>query len=483
MKKLIYRVSFIFFVLTTLQVSSQWLSEVRLTNNPSNSFSTQDKGIAVYGNNVHVVWQDHRDNNEAEVYYKRSTDNGVSWSSDLRLSPLVNFSGTPTIALYQSTIHVFWVDQRIAPLDIFYVRSTDNGVTWQPEMMITTDLLNSNLPSLSVSGNNVYLAWEDDRHAPKKEIYFRRSTNSGVNWSSEVRLTNDTVASADVSIASFGQNIHLAWESGTGNSEIYYKNSTNGGLNWSSDIRMTNDPFSSNQPSIAVSGQNINLFWADSRDGNREIYFKRSTDGGTNWSSDARLTNAANNSLEPNAIAFGQQVGFVWADFRLNNYKIYYKVTSNGGVNWSADLLLSTVSNTGSATNPSIDISDSAAHVIWEDTRDGNPEIYYKKNIFSFPVGITPVNSEMPSEFSLSQNYPNPFNPETAITFALPREEFVKLTVYDLAGKEVKILVNQILQPGSHSFNFDAGELASGMYFYNLTAGEFSETKKMILIK
>ena len=92
-------------------------------------------------------------------------------------------------------------------------------------------------------------------------------------------------------------------------------------------------------------------------------------------------------------------------------------------------------------------------------------------------------NQGTPRTYSLSQNYPNPFNPETAITFALPREEFVKLTVYDMLGKEIKTLVNQKLQPGSHSFNFDAGELASGMYFYNLTAGEFSETKKMILVK
>jgi hypothetical protein len=482
MKKLINRISLICLLLSSVGGFAQWQTDVRLTNNSANSFGSRDKSIAVYGNNIHVVWQDHRDG-DAEVYYKRSTNSGVTWSTDLRLSPPGDYSGTPTIALYQSAIHIFWVDQRIAPLDIFYVRSTDNGATWQPEVQLTTDIMDSQYPSVSVSGSNVYLAWEDNRHVPNKEVYFKRSTNAGLNWSSEMRLTNDTMISNDVSIASIGQNIHLAWVSGTGNSEIYYRNSTNGGINWSAEQRMTNDPAISFYPCIAVSGQNINLFWSDGRDGNYEIYFKRSTDGGAVWSNDSRLTNAANNSISPNAVAFGQLIAVVWPDLRLNFYKIYYKVSTNGGLNWSSDLLLSPMANTGSTGNSSIDISDSAAHVIWEDTRDGNPEIYYKKNIFSFPVGITPVNNETPSSYSLSQNYPNPFNPVTNIKFSIPKTGFVKLTVYDAAGRETAALFNGVLSAGTYNYDFDASRLTSGIYFYKLQSGSFVQTRKMMLIK
>lgn len=482
MKKLIYRISFICLLLITVQVFAQWQTDVRLTNNSANSFGSRDKSIAVYGNNIHVVWQEHRDG-DAEVYYKRSTNNGGSWSADQRLSPVGDYSGAPTLALYQSTIHIFWVDQRLAPVDIFYVRSTDNGTTWQPEVQITTDPMDSQYPSVSVSGSNVYLAWEDNRHPPNTEIYFKRSTNAGVNWSSEMRLTNDTVVSNDVSVASFGQNIHLAWVSGMGNSEIYYRNSTNGGVNWSTEQRLTNDPAISFYPCIAVSGQNVNLFWSDLRDGNSEIYFKRSTDGGALWSTDSRLTNATNNSISPNAVVFGLLMGVVWSDFRLNSYKVYYKVTTNGGLNWSADLLLSPMANTGYANNPCIDISDSSAHVIWEDTRDGNPEIYYKKNIFSFPVGVTPVNNGTPSSYSLSQNYPNPFNPVTNINFSIRKTGLVKLTVYDAAGRETAALFNGELSAGTYSYDFDASQLTSGIYFYRLEANEFTQTKKMVLIK
>ena len=482
MKKLIYRISFICLLLVTVQVFAQWQTDVRLTNNTANTLASRDKGIAVYGNNIHVVFQDHRDG-DGEVYYIRSTNSGVSWSTEQRLSPIGNFSVAPTIALYQSTIHVVWFDLRLPTFDIFYMRSTDNGTTWQPEVQLTTDSLDSQYPALSVSGNNVYLAWDDNRHPPNTEIYFRRSTNAGVNWSSEMRLTNDTVVSNDISVASIGQIIHLAWVSGTGNSEIYYRKSTNGGANWSTEQRLTNDPFISFNPCFALGGQNINLLWSDSRDGNSEIYFKKSTDGGAVWSTDLRLTNAVNNSTSPSAVAFGQMIGVVWTDFRLNFNKIYYKASTNGGQDWSEDLFISTPFNFGYAIYSSIDISDSSLHVVWEDARHGSPELYYRKNILGSPVEVTPVNNEIPSEFSLSQNYPNPFNPVTNIKFSIPKTGLVKLTVYDATGRETAALFNGELSAGTYSYDFDASQLTSGIYFYRLEANEFTQTKKMVLIK
>ncbi len=98
--------------------------------------------------------------------------------------------------------------------------------------------------------------------------------------------------------------------------------------------------------------------------------------------------------------------------------------------------------------------------------------------------------TEIPEKYSLGQNYPNPFNPITSIKFNvarmdsdLRRNDRVTLKVFDLLGKEVKTLVNEVLQPGTYSVRFDAGDLPSGVYFYRLTAGDFSETKKLILLK
>jgi surface antigen len=89
----------------------------------------------------------------------------------------------------------------------------------------------------------------------------------------------------------------------------------------------------------------------------------------------------------------------------------------------------------------------------------------------------------LPSELSLSQNYPNPFNPSTTIEFGLPKSAFVTLRVYDLLGRQVGELINEKLSPGTYTGKWDARDMASGVYFYRLQAGDFVETKKMLLLR
>jgi type IX secretion system substrate protein/putative pyrroloquinoline-quinone binding quinoprotein len=90
---------------------------------------------------------------------------------------------------------------------------------------------------------------------------------------------------------------------------------------------------------------------------------------------------------------------------------------------------------------------------------------------------------KVPNSFGLAQNFPNPFNPSTKISFSIPQAANVNLKIYDLLGREVAELINKEMKPGSHSINFNAGNLTSGMYFYKIEAGEYSQTRKMILIK
>ncbi|MCZ7613641.1 MAG: T9SS type A sorting domain-containing protein [Ignavibacteriaceae bacterium] len=99
--------------------------------------------------------------------------------------------------------------------------------------------------------------------------------------------------------------------------------------------------------------------------------------------------------------------------------------------------------------------------------------------------GINSVDelSDYPSGFHLNQNYPNPFNPSTTISFLVLNEEFVSLKVYNSLGEEVAELVNETKPAGNYSVTFDASELTSGIYFYKLSAGDFTQTKKMIYLK
>jgi hypothetical protein len=98
-------------------------------------------------------------------------------------------------------------------------------------------------------------------------------------------------------------------------------------------------------------------------------------------------------------------------------------------------------------------------------------------------VGVQNIGTEIPNEFKLYQNYPNPFNPVTNINFDVPKTGLVQIKVYDVLGKEVETLANEMLQPGRYKTSFDASKLSSGIYFYRINTNDFSDIKKMMVIK
>jgi hypothetical protein len=102
---------------------------------------------------------------------------------------------------------------------------------------------------------------------------------------------------------------------------------------------------------------------------------------------------------------------------------------------------------------------------------------------YSQPVSVNNHNSNLPVKFELYQNYPNPFNPKTIINYDLPKDSYVKIKVTDMLGREVATLVNQPMKAGENKVEFDGSNYPSGVYFYKLQAGDFTQTKKLILLK
>ncbi len=98
-------------------------------------------------------------------------------------------------------------------------------------------------------------------------------------------------------------------------------------------------------------------------------------------------------------------------------------------------------------------------------------------------IGVKPISNSVPLVYSLYQNYPNPFNPSTTIKFDIPKQDFVTIGIYDILGRYVGAVLNEKLGAGSYEIRYDAGSLSSGVYFYTIRAGNFSDVKKMVLIK
>ena len=467
----------------SIQISqAQWQPDVRLTIDPALSVTSFNNAwcVAANGNVVHVVWEDERDGNE-EIYYKRSTDGGISWGADTRLTNNSDWSTSPSVSVSGSVVHVVFYDWRDGNAEIYYKRSTDGGISWEADTRLTNASDYSEYPSVSVSGSVVHVVWADNRDG-NLEIYYKHSTDGGSSWETDTRLTSNSAVSKYSSVSVFGSVVHVVWNDYRDvNAEIYYKRSTDGGVSWGEDTRLTNASDVSANPSVAVSGSIVHVVWNDNRDGNSEIYYKRSTDSGENWGADTRLTNNDNMSRYSSISVSGSVVHVVWVDNRDGNDEIYYKRSTDGGSNWGTDTQLT--SNSGNSGISSVSVSGSVVHVVWCDNRDGNGEIYYKRDPTGNITGIENIGSEIPDEYLLFQNYPNPFNPSTKIYYSIPQSGLVSLKIYDVLGKEAATLVNEEKSAGSYEVNFDASRLSSGVYFYKLKAGSYTETKKMVLTK
>ena len=474
----------ILLILSSFNLFAQWQPDLRLSDFPISSRinARVGKNIASNGSVVHVVWDDARHSTEREIYYKRSTDDGISWGADTRLTNDPASSQLSTVAVSGDVVYVMWYDLRNGAGEIYYKRSTDAGLTWEDDIRLTNNAGVSGNPSVTVSGQFVHFVWEDETIGNYK-IYYKRSTDGGASWEADVQLTNNFAMSWRPSVSVSGSVVHVVWtdKRDGANGEIYYKRSTDGGVSWDTDTRLTNDPSVSSNCSVDVSGQVVHVFWNDDRDGNFEIYYKSSTDEGASWGTDIRLTNNSDVSNYPSVTSSGSIIHVVWEDYR-DGSEIYYKSSTDGGLNWDEDTRLT---NAGSfSMYPSVSVSDSVVHVLWEDFRDGQgAEIYYKRNPTGNPTAVENINSEFPSEFLLAQNYPNPFNPATSLQYAISSMQFVQLKVYDILGHEIVTLVNEEKPAGVHEVEFNASGLSSGMYLYRLQAGTFVETKKMIILK
>jgi hypothetical protein len=358
-----------------------WSTKKRLTNNEGGSGSP---AIAVDGSDIYVVWCDDTTGNPdiSELYFKKSVDGGITWTTGKRITHNAGNSVFPAIAVDGSNIYVVWEDSTPGNKEIYFKRSDDGGVTWTTGKRLSYRDGQSMAPDIAVDGSNIYVVWYDDRSLVRdRGIYFKRSDDEGATWSAHERLTNNVGENSLPAIAVDGSNIYIVWyydPSGTTlDSEIYFKKSDDGGVTWTADMRLTNKEVDSVSPDIAIDGSNIYVVWVDNIAGNSEIYFKKSDDGGATWTNDDRLTHNTGFSLRPAIAVDGSNIYVVWEDSTPGNQEIYFKNSDDGGVTWTTGKRLT--NNISSSYAPDIAADGSNIYVVWEDNRGGDYEIFFKK--------------------------------------------------------------------------------------------------------
>jgi hypothetical protein len=243
----------------------------------------------------------------------------------------------------------------------------------------------------------------------------------------------------------FGSNIFA----GTDNSGVFF--STNNGTNWI-QIGLNNQTVYS----LLVSGSNI--FAGTLGNG---VYL--TTNNGVNW-----IQTGLNNQSVYSLAVSGS---CIFAGTAGNG--VY--LSMNNGSSWVQK-------NEGFSVVPTVNELLIANGYIFAGT---NGQSVWRRPLSDLITEIQPEKNTNPKEYYLGQNYPNPFNAVTKIKFNIAGNtvEQTFVSVYNILGKEIAVLVNKKLNPGTYEVSFDAGDLPSGVYFYRLTAGKFTDTKKLIIIK
>jgi len=365
------------FLLVYSAYTQLWLTTQRLTWDTINSESPV---ISLgSGNDVHVAWYGDLISH-SEIYYKKSSDMGTTWSTPKRLTWSNRCFGNVDICVDGSNrVFVAFPDLLYGISDVFYKKSGDGGLTWQPLKRLTWTAGHSNKVSMAYDFfSNIYIVWNDSTPG-NYEIYLKKSTDAGTTWMAPKRLswtTNDSYF--PILKTSSITALHVAWIDGN---QILYKSSNDGGSVWSPLRKVTwsgNNPRSL-QMTIDSNGD-IYLIWYDDSETNTEIFLKKSNDGGNTWSALQRLTwNSGHSGIPAIGTSSTNTIHIAWHDKTPGNYEIFYKKSTDGGTNWLANNRVTW--NATDSVCPGIAIAPSnQVHLTWEDNLSPDSEIFYKKS-------------------------------------------------------------------------------------------------------
>lgn len=335
-------------------------------------------------------------------------------------------------------------------------KSTDGGYTWLP-----VDNIPSPYPrgicGIQIIGDSLLFAAGEYSQFPT----FIKTTDRGNTWSS---YDLSSFAKGLTAVHFFNRDTGFV----VGHNGVNYNNAKavvlrtiDGGLNWETIYESPNlgqNCWKITFPSKDTGYISLESFTLPNR-------FLKTIDRGETWT-ELIFRNSTPSYTQQGIGFINNQTGWIGGS-RLPSFFSFQ--TNDGGSSWQEIGILKNVNH---------------FHFVNDTLAFAAGRSIYRYSMYPL-ISINKISEEIPTSFELNQNYPNPFNPSTKINFAIPKQSFVSLKVYDIMGREVATLVNENLNAGFYEYQFttDEYQLPSGVYFYRLESNEFREVRRMILIR
>ena len=499
------------------EIVKKTLTENFLVNDDSGSGWQSRPTIGLDGGgNFVIAWVDTR-SDAADIFFQRYNSLGTVQGLNTKANDDAGntMQDSPTIAIDGAGNFVIaWTDGRNYGFnpDIYYQRYNSFGIAQGVNTKANDDVGSTWpvqwYPAIAIDGaGNFVIAWQDYRNSRyNPDIYYQRYNSAGTAQGVNTKANDDSGSAHQwyPAIAMDGVgNFVIAWEDyrNGDNSDIYYQRYNSAGTAQGVNIK-ANDVGIADQakPTIAMDGGgSFVIAWENHRYNNKGIYYQRYNSAGTAQGVNTKANDDSGSTYQwyP-AIAMDGVGNFVivWEDFSggsNNSDVIGQRFYSNGGFKDGNYRIVADGPNHCEGS-PVVIANNNNLIFAWEDSRRSLGGDIYCKIVgwdWNGVTSVSDIGNDKPKEFSLSQNYPNPFNPSTTIKYAIPLlggagGGSVTLKVYDVLGNEVATLVDEYKTAGSYEVEFKTSgikNLASGIYFYRLKAGSFTETKKMVLLK
>lgn len=363
---------------------AEWQPDVKLSVGETSTELNENMGhcLIASGSSIHAIWSAAKSKNDRAIYFRRSTDNGATWSEQARISPPGVNDSFPLIAISGSTLHLtFLRNSGLADSASYYRRSTDGGQTWGDEILLGKTKWWS---GLAAAGANVYVTlntvYPDDEK--NSVVYFRRSTDNGSTWSPQQPLSQaprrTDGRSEDPAIAADGKNVHVVWNDNRDaeprkGMSVYYRRSKDAGATWEPEVALTRAPAFTYFPNISLNGSHVDIAYGDRQASRRyDIFHLHSADFGSVWQPAEQITHTTDGELYPAIIRDGAYVHLTW----IGKQGILYQCSTDAGATWQPPTVL-----TDKGKMPFIATTGEAVHVIFISQRDGHNAIYYKRDL------------------------------------------------------------------------------------------------------
>ena len=367
-----------------------------ITNNPLDSVYAQ---IAAIDNNVYLIWQESITDNSNEknydIYFKKSEDQGNTFSKPINLSNNTGFSEHPQIAVSKNGIFIVWADNTDSNnTEIMFTKSIDDGTAFSKVINLSNNSKNSNNVEISAFDENVYVVWQDVDHNNNNKnssIMFKSSLDSGNTFNGTIQLATNT-NDAYPKVNSYQDYVYIVWNSENNslskdieNSGLFFIKSSDKGNTFENSIRIVHNNFGESQ--ISVSKDEVLIGWGGLHAKNiKDIYFVKSDDNGTSFTDPYTLqvTKPENKNYSDKInhptnveIAHDDPSNIVWQDvISKENQDIFIANIKN---DFLSTKIVNLSNNTGISECPQIAVSNNHIYIVWEDITPGNHEILFIK--------------------------------------------------------------------------------------------------------